>query len=88
MIPNYRKEGIMSNEEIKEVSLCIIVVAAIVIGCSKKEPSAPVIDPGAIDPGNVQQVISGFGGVNIPGWIQEMTLDVANKAFNNGPGQV
>lgn len=34
------------------------------------------------------QHISGFGGINVPGWIADLTLDQADTAFGNGPGQI
>jgi len=37
---------------------------------------------------NVQQVIRGFGGVNMPGWIPDMTADQVQKAFGAGTGQI
>lgn len=35
-----------------------------------------------------QQLIRGFGGVNMPAWIPDMTTDQVNKAFGTGAGQI
>jgi glucuronoarabinoxylan endo-1,4-beta-xylanase len=35
-----------------------------------------------------QQVIRGFGGINYPGWINDLTSDQVDKAFGNGAGQI
>jgi len=37
---------------------------------------------------SVKQVISGFGGQNMPGWINDMTPAMVNTAFRNGNGQL
>jgi glucuronoarabinoxylan endo-1,4-beta-xylanase len=34
------------------------------------------------------QAISGFGGINVPGWIPDLTPDQVDTAFGNGPGQI
>lgn len=34
------------------------------------------------------QIIRGFGGVNMPGWIKDLNEDQTNKAFGNAPGQM
>ncbi len=34
------------------------------------------------------QQIKGFGGANIPGWIDDMNADQVDKAFGNKPGQI
>ena len=41
-----------------------------------------------IDFGALEQKISGFGGVNMPDWIDNMTGDQLNTAFGNGEGQL
>ena len=34
------------------------------------------------------QNISGFGGVNMPDWINDLTADQVDKSFGNAPGQI
>ncbi|HKO92874.1 MAG TPA: glycoside hydrolase family 30 beta sandwich domain-containing protein [Polyangiaceae bacterium] len=34
------------------------------------------------------QTISGFGGINVPGWIDDLTPEQVDTAFGNGPGQI
>jgi O-glycosyl hydrolase len=34
------------------------------------------------------QSITGFGGMNMPGWINDLTIDQVDKAFGNAPGQL
>ncbi|MBL7110861.1 MAG: T9SS type A sorting domain-containing protein [Bacteroidales bacterium] len=41
-----------------------------------------------IDLSGEKQVISGFGGMNMPGWIDDLTPDQVDKAFGNDPGQI
>lgn len=67
-----------------------LVLALFIVGCSKDAvPTAAPIDTTAnINLGSPQQVIRGFGGVNMPGWIPDMTVDQVNKAFGSGDGQI
>lgn len=37
---------------------------------------------------NEYQNISGFGGVNMPDWIDDLTDDQVDKAFGNAPGEI
>jgi O-glycosyl hydrolase len=41
-----------------------------------------------IDLTSEKQYIRGFGGANIPGWIDDLTPDQVDKAFGNDPGQI
>jgi hypothetical protein len=41
-----------------------------------------------IDLNTEYQSIAGFGGMNMPGWIDDLTEDQADKAFGNEPGQM
>jgi O-glycosyl hydrolase len=41
-----------------------------------------------IDLGTEYQSLTGFGGINMPGWINDLTTDQADKAFGNDPGQM
>jgi O-glycosyl hydrolase len=41
-----------------------------------------------IDLGVEFQSISGFGGINVPGWIDDLTPEQVDTAFGNGPGQI
>jgi len=41
-----------------------------------------------IDLSTQYQNIRGFGGVNMPGWIPELTSDQVDKAFGTAPGQI
>ncbi len=41
-----------------------------------------------IDLMNVYQSIRGFGGMNMPDWIDDLNDDQVDKAFGNGPGQI
>lgn len=34
------------------------------------------------------QTIQGFGGINVPGWIDDLTPEQVDTAFGNGPGQI
>jgi O-glycosyl hydrolase len=34
------------------------------------------------------QLIRGFGGINMPGWIPDLTPEQVDTAFGNGPGQI
>lgn len=34
------------------------------------------------------QAIQGFGGINVPGWIPDLTPEQVDTAFGNGPGQL
>jgi glucuronoarabinoxylan endo-1,4-beta-xylanase len=41
-----------------------------------------------VDLNTEYQSISGFGGANIPGWIDDLSEDNVDKAFGNNPGQM
>jgi O-glycosyl hydrolase len=46
------------------------------------------LDSSTIDPNTEYQIIRGFGGINMPGWIADLTTDEADKAFGDGEGQI
>ncbi len=41
-----------------------------------------------IDLDTEHQNISGYGGINVPGWIDDLTAEQADTAFGNGSGQI
>ncbi|HEY4785747.1 MAG TPA: hypothetical protein VIH57_06850, partial [Bacteroidales bacterium] len=41
-----------------------------------------------VDAGTPYQFIRGFGGMNFPRWVGDLTSDQADKAFGNNPGQI
>lgn len=41
-----------------------------------------------IDLNTEYQSVTGFGGMNMPGWIDDLTEDQSDKAFGNKPGQI
>lgn len=52
-------------------------------------------NPGAAADGDINvdvstelQLIRGFGGINVPGWIADLTPEQVDLAFGNGPGQL
>jgi O-glycosyl hydrolase len=62
---------------------------------SEEPPSAcsPGPNPGSAGSVNVDlsvafQLIRGFGGINVPGWIADLTPEQVDTAFGNGPGQI
>jgi len=48
----------------------------------------PVQAASAIDMSTTHQTITGFGGMNFPRWIADLTTAQANAAFGNGTGQI
>jgi glucuronoarabinoxylan endo-1,4-beta-xylanase len=42
----------------------------------------------SVDPSVAFQTIRGFGGINVPGWIADLTPEQVETAFGNGPGQI
>lgn len=50
--------------------------------------AAPVGAQNLIDVGTVHQSISGFGGINFPRWIKDMTMEQTDLAFGNDSGQL
>jgi glucuronoarabinoxylan endo-1,4-beta-xylanase len=70
-----------------------LVFALMILGCSKEEtsptgPSGTIPNAAIVYLDSSQQIIRGFGGVNMPGWIADMTADQVNKAFGTGTGQI
>ncbi len=69
----------------------LVLAAALACGgCSKNNPSEPSGNSAVatITMDNSRQTIRGFGGVNMPGWIADMTPDQVTKAFGAGPDQI
>lgn len=50
--------------------------------------ACPSASQAVIDLGSAQQTITGFGGMNFPRWIDDLTADQAEKAFGTGAGQI
>ncbi|MGD0337959.1 MAG: glycoside hydrolase family 30 beta sandwich domain-containing protein [Bacteroidota bacterium] len=67
----------------------ILVFTLMAAGCCPS-PTGPSEIPGVatIDLNVPQQLIRGFGGVNMPGWIPDLTSDQVQKAFGTGTGQI
>jgi glucuronoarabinoxylan endo-1,4-beta-xylanase len=72
-----------------KIACFILVFAFIAINCSDNgtEPE-PIPNVAIINLNDTQQIIKGFGGVNMPGWIEDMTPDQVNKAFGADSGQI
>jgi glucuronoarabinoxylan endo-1,4-beta-xylanase len=71
----------------------LLVFALMVPGCSKKEnpvtgPSDSIPGAATISLNSTQQVIRGFGGQNMPGWIPDLTPGQVQEAFGTGIGQI
>ena len=78
-----------SNTIRKELASFILVFALIAVNCSDNGAGpAPIPNVAAIDLNDTQQIIRGFGGVNMPGWIDDMTPDQVRKAFGADSGQI
>lgn len=77
-----------------EINLICITVMILLTGLNCSEDTSvdepPVVDPNTtiIDLGSNLQIIRGFGGVNMPGWINDMTAAQLNTAFGTGTGQI
>jgi O-glycosyl hydrolase len=41
-----------------------------------------------VDLASELQIVSGFGGINVPGWIADLTPEQVETAFGRGPGQL
>ena len=78
-----------SNIIIKTLPIFIFVFALMAAYCSDNG-TGPEPDPGlaTIDLNDTRQVIRGFGGVNMPGWIDDMTADQVNNAFGADSSQI
>ena len=82
-----------NKSSMKQLLYASLILILIFIGCSKKgttvtEPTNKIPDAAYIDLNGFQQIIRGFGGVNMPGWIDDMTPDMVNKAFGTGRGRI
>jgi len=73
----------------KTLASFILVFVSMAANCSDNG-TGPEPDPcvATIDLNDTQQIIRGFGGVNMPGWIDDMTDDQVNKAFGADSGQI
>jgi glucuronoarabinoxylan endo-1,4-beta-xylanase len=81
------------SSQTTRIAFCVLVIMSSLIGCSKKQnsptsPSTSVPNEATIDLKSPQQLIRGFGGVNIPGWIADLTPAQVNEAFGTGDGQI
>jgi glucuronoarabinoxylan endo-1,4-beta-xylanase len=83
----------MRIDKIKTISIFLILISLpLFTKCSSKNDS--ITDPysngnlAVINLTDFQQIIRGFGGVNMPGWIADMTPGQINKAFGTGDGQI
>ncbi len=72
-----------------------IALASVLLlaGCSKKQssvtgPTETIPNAVNIYMDSTRQIIRGFGGVNMPGWIPDMTSEQVQEAFGTGPGQI
>lgn len=83
----------MRNVILKFVTLASIpAFLAVLGGCSKKSsPTAPTENSTTtayVYMDSTRQVISGFGGANLPQWIGDLTTQQTQEAFGDGPGQI
>jgi glucuronoarabinoxylan endo-1,4-beta-xylanase len=83
------------NTTRKKIVSLTLVLPLMIVGCSKQEnsPTGPpetLPNAAAVYLDSTQQVIRGFGGVNMPGWkdVGDLTTDQVNKAFGAGSGQI
>jgi glucuronoarabinoxylan endo-1,4-beta-xylanase len=80
-----------SGKRITTFTYFILPLALAFVSCSQKdsinEPTVSV-SIANIDLANTHQLIQGFGGINVPGWIADMTSEQAEKAFGIGDGQI
>jgi len=75
------------------VIFTIMIFVLIIAGCSNKdETTGPsgLTNVATIYFNNPQQIIRGFGGVNMPGWssVGDLTTGQVQKAFGSGSGQI
>lgn len=70
------------------IALTLVGLAA---GCGKEETTGPEeIPAGAalLHLDQSRQLIRGFGGVNMPSWIADLTPEQIQTAFGTGPGEI
>ena len=77
----------------KELINFLILILLAAAGCSKnnnpvESPQDTIPDAAYIDLNKTHQIIKGFGGVNMPGWIPDLTADQVQTAFGTGTGQI
>ena len=63
------------------------VAAGLLLGFSLLS-SAAIAQNVVVNPSTVHQTVRGFGGMNAPGWIADLSTTQVNKAFGSGDGQV
>ena len=84
----------MTLNKIKTNLLSYILLSLLLIaGCSGEdkfpvESFDEVLGGVMINPDETKQYIQGFGGVNMPGWIPDMTNEQISLAFGTGTGQI
>ena len=73
----------------KVLSGITFVFAVMVMGCSSTTGPSNTTDA-TVDLGSTQQVIRGYGGINIPGWTNygDLTSGQVQEAFGTGSGQI
>ena len=82
----------MTESKHKFIIPLLLFLVFTISGCkvdeSSVEPEEVIPKAAMIYLDQQQQLIRGFGGVNMPGWIPDMTTDQVNKAFGTGTGQI
>ncbi|HLV22357.1 MAG TPA: hypothetical protein VKZ49_15800 [Polyangiaceae bacterium] len=62
-----------------------LTALGIVLALGQASAAAPTA---TIDLNDQKQVIRGFGGINHPAWIGDLTLEQRDTAFGDGPEQI
>jgi len=80
----------MDRNTIRNSFLVFSFVSAFSISACSSVNGPSEVEPGGatVDLDDTQQLIRGFGGVNMPGWIPDLTDDQVNKAFGTASGQI
>jgi len=76
---------ILSANKLRCITFSLILILT---GCSSVSGPEEDISEATIDLSDIRQLIRGFGGVNMPGWIDDMTPDMVAKAFGADDGQI
>jgi glucuronoarabinoxylan endo-1,4-beta-xylanase len=83
------------------VGLAVLTLAiGFFLGCEKSQSTSPELEEiknqeiaktredCSVDLGSVRQTIRGFGGMNFPRWINDLSSSQVDKAFGTGSGQI
>ncbi len=71
----------MKNHYFKiEIAICIAVLSFLIY--------QPAAQNAVVNLNSEKQAIKGFGGINCPAWISDLTADQTTTAFGNGTGQI